>query len=52
MTYLQDMLDSVSLKALHSSFLLSKFDGSVVKITADAVTELTEDGRCCSEDDS
>jgi len=34
LTYLQQILETVALKALHNSFLLSKFDGSLVRITA------------------
>ena len=40
LTYLQQDLQTVALKALHRSFLLSKFDGSVVHITADGVSSV------------
>ena len=33
-------MKTVALQALHNSFLLSKFDGSVVRITADGVSSV------------
>ena len=41
-TYLQDLLQTVALKFLHNSFLLSKFDGSLVRITAHGVYNVTD----------
>ena len=40
LTHLQQNLQTVALKALHSSLLLSKFDDSVVRITADGVSSV------------